>query len=312
MGNSYFHRVKIIPGGSGLPLWLHKKIRLCNAWMCTVCLSRKLTPELFLPTPRQTLSEESVWRWYSNIPLELEFSFLDQCEKDYLAAYYRSAGLLKGWRRPFFRHHYVRTFAEAAAFLLSKQATPRIIDLGGGSGTQCLLLALMGARIFVMDVDCMALRILRKRQAFYQDEIARQLDITVICTNTFHFNYKAIAPIDGVYSLFAFNMMQPTRELLELICPYMDAGSCFVVQDGNPLSWVSKVFPSRRRNVLSPVELESELDNLGFTKVSHRGGVIFPPALWALLPASILRKWDEALGQNWLMPVSHQIVAIKR
>jgi len=267
---------------------------------------------LCVPQPRQALSEEIVWRWYNNISLELEMSFLDQREKAYLSAYYKLAGLLKGWRRSFFYHHYSRTFAQAATFLLKDVDTPRILDLGGGTGTQSLFLALIGASVVVLDMDQMSLRILKKRQAFYEEISGRKLDVKAICANAFQFDYGTIAPIDGLYSLFAFNMIQPSRKLLDLLFPHMSRGSRVVVQDGNRSSWVSKVFPCRRRDVLSPLEFESELENQDFEIVSHSGGVVFPPVFWMVWPTGLLRSLDEKLGHNWLMPVSHQIMAIKQ
>ena len=64
------------------------------------------------------ISEIDIWEWYLNIELELEHSFLNMGEKKYLSDYYYEAGLLRSWRRPFFKHHYARTFTKAVNFVL--------------------------------------------------------------------------------------------------------------------------------------------------------------------------------------------------
>jgi len=75
--------------------------------------------KLCLPNTYDTLSEQFLWEWYSNIPIEIDVGFLNKRQISYLSKYYTEAGLLRKWKSSFFRHHYSRPFAAALSFLLS-------------------------------------------------------------------------------------------------------------------------------------------------------------------------------------------------
>ncbi len=270
--------------------------------------------DLYLPKPGDKLTELLAWQWYSNISFEVADGFLDKEQRLYMTSYYDEAGLLRRWRSFFFRHHYAKTFAAALTFLLSvPKKQPVILDLGCGSGTQSLAFALFGAKVISLDMDDLALNILRRRKDFYERKTGRTLDIQIKNADVFTFNYASIAPIDGVYSLFAFNMMQPSKKLISLIAPHMSKESSIAILDGNRSFWASRFFSWRRRNTMSPTELENDFRQYGYTIIDHYGGVIFPPPLWCCLPYALLSRVDGWLGcRSWLFPVSHQILAGRR
>ena len=258
-------------------------------------------PELF---------EEDAWAWYLNIPLELQDYFLTDEEKSHFAEYYHEAGLLRPWRRSFFRHHYSRTLAQAANFLFAEKQSPLILDLGCGTGTQSLCFALMGARVVAVDMDSLSLSVFKKRIHYYEQISGRSLDITIHEANIFSFDFSSIGTLDGIHSLFAFNMMLPTIKLLDLLADNSRVGCRFAVLDGNNQSWLSKVIPSRRRDqCLSPVQLASELEKRGFRVTSQMAGFSIPPVFWYVLPNRMLHYLDTYLGKNSQLAISHQTLA---
>jgi len=270
--------------------------------------------KLCLPNTYDKLSEQILWEWYCNISVEIDVGFLDKRQQSYLSEYYIEAGLLRKRKSSFFRHHYAKPFSAALSFLLSiPKKRPVILDLGCGTGTQSLAFALLGAKVIALDMDTQALEILHKRKHFYEEKTGRILDIQTGNSNVFAFDFSSIAPIDGLYSLFAFNMMQPSRKLLSLIMPYMATVGRIAILDGNCSSFASRFFPWRRRNVLSPMELKEEIEKYCFETVEHYGGVVFPPALWFIFPYSALTKLDNWFSnKSWVFPVSHQILAQHR
>jgi len=266
-----------------------------------------MIPEIQVP-----LTKEYVWQWYENIPKELNLDFLTDKEEDEVTTYYEEAGLLKPGRRPYFQVHFSNTFTKAAAFLLAGKDTPTIIDIGSGYGTQAIFLALMGARVISVDLDPLALSIQRKRIAFYEKIIQKKLNIDIIEGDSLALDYGSLGPFDGLYSMFAFNMIQPSIDLLEKILPSMGERSRFVIQDGNSSSAVKWIIPSRKRDVLSPRELSDILVNRQFEISDHKGCVVFPPLFWLILPYGLLEIIDSPFRTNWLFPISHQILAVKQ
>lgn len=264
---------------------------------------------LSIPTGTGAPTRREVEAWYRNIQAELADGFLAGERARHVEAYYRDAGLLTPWRRPFFDHHYCESFLRSATFLLGKRPRPRILDLGCGTGTQSLFLALHGARVVALDLDRVALDVLRTRIAFYEKRLGRKLDIQVHCANTFEFDYAAVAPIDGVYSMFAFNMMQPSEGLLQRLLPALAGDARFAIIDGNSVSWLSRWAPGRRRSALSPSAFANLLGDLGFVIREHTGGVAVPPVAWRALPRAWLSPIDRALTRSWFFSVSHLLHA---
>ena len=271
-----------------------------------------MNKQIMIPETQYPLTKKYIWQWYENIPKELSLDFLSDKEKDEVSCYYEEAGLLKSWRRPFFQVHFSNTFTEAAKFLLSGKDSPTIIDIGSGYGTQAIFLALLGARVISVDLDPLSLSIQRKRIAFYEEISQKKLKIDIIEGDSLALDYSALGPFDALYSMFAFNMIQPSSDLLEMILPSMAARSRFVIQDGNASSAVKWIIPSRKRDVLSPQDLSDILIDRQFEIREHKGCVVTPPMFWLILPNGLLEILEAPLRANWLLPISHQILAIKK
>jgi SAM-dependent methyltransferase len=270
----------------------------------------KVNPCLFLPSPTG-ISRGEVWRWYQNVGAELELEpFLPE-EREYFRKYYEEVGLLTNWGKRFFHQHFSKTFWAASSFLMEGNTRPTIVDLGCGCGTQSLFLALKGAKIIALDMDSVALSLIEKRKRFYEEKLQRALDVSIRCLNVFDVDFGAFAPVHGLYSQFAFNMMQPTVKLLESISPHFDPRARVAILDGNNLCWLSRLLPSRRRKVCSPPQLRKEFEHRGFRIEEHCGAIVLPPVAWKLLPNGWIAKPDKFLGRNWFFPVSHQIFAQK-
>ena len=89
--------------------------------------------------------------------------------------------------------------------------------MGCGTGTQSLCFALLGARVIAVDMDSQALSIFKKRIKFYEEKIGRNLNISIYNSDIFTFNLSDYGLLDGIYSLFAFNMMIPAEKLLDIL-----------------------------------------------------------------------------------------------
>lgn len=266
---------------------------------------------IFIPQNTQW-SESDVWSWYSNITIECESIAYSEREIEELVGYYQGAGLLTKWRKPFFRRHYSSSFVSAANFLVGDRYSTRILDVGCGVGTQTLFFALLGHTVLALDVDAGSLNILRKRQKFYEECCGKKLDIIYLNENALDVDFKAIGPINGIHSMFAFNMIQPSSKLLDNVLSGTADRARIAVIDGNCASWVSRIFPHRRREVWSPFEFSAELRRRGFFLVRHKGGTALPPLFFAIAPLNIPITWiDNQLCRSWKFAVSHQIFAEK-
>lgn len=265
--------------------------------------------KLFIP-PRGDFEELDVWRWYQNLFIELELLDINNSQRQHLVDYYNEAGLLRSFRQGFFKRHYSDSFFRAARYCLDGQQGKLILDLGAGTGTQSLFFALQGARVVSLDLDTTSLNILRKRKECYETQLGYELDIEVCEKNAFDLEFRNGMQIDAIYSMFAFNMMQPSDKLLDHLMKSASSNTRICVIDGNNRSWLSRFVPSRRRNVLSPHGLRVAMESREFIIAEHKGGVALPAIFWTLAPLrSLVRRVDGLLRSFWFFAISHQIMA---
>jgi len=268
---------------------------------------------LFLPVSGDIPEERELVGWFGNITVELAEGYLDDDGRRALEAYYHEAGILRRGKADFFRAHFGRPLAIALQHLFGRLPKPRILDLGCGMGTQALLFALLGADVVAVDLDEEALSILAARKAFYETRSGRKLAIETHCGDAFRLEFGEWGPYDAIWSLFAFNMMQPSRVLLNKILSHAAVKCRFAVMDGNRLHWGKGL---RRKPFspvpsLSPPEFAEEMAKRSFRVVGQYSGIGFPPMAWAVAPLGFLRVVEKRLDGRWWFPVSHLILAEK-
>ena len=215
--------------------------------------------------------------------------------------------------RPFFFYHFGPLFVKAVNTFFCEEESPLIVELGCGSGSASILFGLLGARVIGIDLNSNLISACRKRQAFYEAEFG-PLDIRFHVANAFRFDYDQIAPVDGIYSLFAFNTIQPSRELLVRIIPVLKPKGKIVISDGNMDSLYNRLF--RPRSVLTPSEMQSLLSDSHCRVTSLEFHCTIPPVVARIGPAFDLGlKLEHALDQlglkRWL-GVSYTVVAEKQ
>jgi len=269
--------------------------------------------ELYIPFPDEPICNRRVSRWYKNISVELKARFLTQDQCKYLANYYKKAGLLRNWRRPYFYQHFATPFTKAIQHLSINKLPCLILDLGCGMGTQSLFFALLGAEVIGLDADPKALSILEKRKVFYEKISCKELKIKIVYDDALSFNYKSIQPITCVFSMFAFNMMQPSSRLIELFSEVCTFDSRLAIQDVNFASWKGRLVKSRRKSkAICPEELLAELAWHNWEVIDQEGGVSIPPIFWKILPNKVLRAIDDKLSSALFFPVSYLTLAKRK
>jgi SAM-dependent methyltransferase len=262
-----------------------------------------------IPVSGDTLS--FVTSFYEGIQREA-----DQAEakvREALHQYYLPAGLFLPTKRNFFFYHYADSFARVLEFMGGNPDSPdvtTILDLGCGLGTQSLMFAIRGARVVAIDLDGDALDILGKRRLWYSERLGRELDITCVYGNALNFDFHSLGRIDGIQSLFAFNIMQPSRAVLDRICAILRPGGRLAIQDGNRESLWNLVL-GRRRDVLRPDELRRELEQCGMMCRYHRPTGSVPPQVCSLFDKKVIDWLDRRLNSSWRIGVSQQILVEK-
>lgn len=269
---------------------------------------------LFLPSrteinfSKKSSVQNIVKEWYKNIFIELkEISFNDRQLLKIKNQKSHGASLqLNYLKKKFFFHHYVRTTAIAISYLFKKKKDITILDLGCGTGSQSLLFSFLGANVISLDIDEEALNILKIRKKYYEKKSNRILNITICNANSLEFNFEQYGPYDGIYSLFAFDLMQPTILLLDKICPNVKPNGFFIIQTGNRKSWFYRLFKISR--ALSKEDLYKEFKKRNFF-IESIGCFAIPSIFWELLPQELIRYIDSILVKSSLFAISYLHIA---
>jgi len=258
---------------------------------------------------KMQLNTDDLKKWYENISIEYKIIPWSKNYYEKFCNYYKEAGLISNpLKRNFFHHHYSRTLWIAITnFFSLKKSNIKILDLGCGMGTQSLLFALLGAEVVGIDIDDVALDIFKIRKSFYEKISGRRLRIIIKHSNAFTFDYEKYGPFDGVYSLFSFNLIQPTRRFMDILCAHLNRGAILLIQDGNKNMWFNRIF--RPRKVLSKNELCKEFIRRDIGGIRIIGGYAIPPIFWHFLPNKALKKIDNFLTKFEIFSVSYLYIA---
>lgn len=256
----------------------------------------------------EEINQETIAFWFRNLLIEIEDGGYNETQiamlkdpKNYYGKY------LNKNTRPFFLRHFSGPIAEAINFLFEFGKSPRIMDFGCGCGSQSLLFAMLGAEVIGFDISREAIATCEARKQFYEERSGKRLNFTPVCGDIFDIKLEHLGPFNALYSLSAFNMMQPSGRLISKISKVMNDDARLAIQDGNRLSWVGRFF--RKRRVLSPPELATELNKNGWKVVSQKGCISIPPIFWSFIPNELLRPMDAWLSSSWFFSLSHLTLA---
>jgi len=267
--------------------------------------------KLYRPEDPLDLTANGVQDYLLNVLTELveiDFSARERSMQDKMMF----GRLLDERTRPFFFYHFTPLLQKAVEVFFSQKEDPLIVELGCGSGSASILFGLLGAKVVGIDQDANLINACRKRQAFYE-KLFGALDIRFHAADVFNFDYEDLAPLDGIYSLFALHLMQPSRGLLSSVIPTLGPGGKLVVSDGNPSAIFNALF--RRGAAPKPREMADQLCALGCKVISLKYDCIIPPRLVKskqLFPLAV--KGEKALHTMGLMRwlgVSYTVIAEK-
>ena len=207
-----------------------------------------------------------------------------------LFLYYRDAGLVSPWTRPYFYDLYSTFLAGIQSLFITHPSPICVIDLGCGVGTTGIFCALNSIPYHGFDICRSSLGIAGKRSSELGkvvNGLASYLSPTFSCLDCT--NLDAIAQVVDfsdalVVSQFAFNMMDPlTSHLLERILSYGVRG--VVLLDGNPDYCLSSLLPasSHRCTKLSPGYVSSLLKSYPSFHLEVFPGAVLPKGSPSLL-----------------------------
>jgi SAM-dependent methyltransferase len=138
-----------------------------------------------------------------------------------------------GYRQRFgryIRHHYCGQTAEITGLIRARRS-PRLLEIGGGCGSEALWFALQGARVVAVDVNEERLAVARARKEIVERGIGRPLDLEFrLCSL---FDLDEAAGFDLIWMEQAFHHVEPRAEVYPTIARLLAPDGHVVISEAN-------------------------------------------------------------------------------
>jgi 2-polyprenyl-3-methyl-5-hydroxy-6-metoxy-1,4-benzoquinol methylase len=221
---------------------------------------------------------ENVTKISDFLELWLKSSVLPAVEQKTLEKYYSS------YRRHFperLKYFYDRQLAEVTG-LIKKLGSPRILEIGCGTGTESLWMALQGAHVDAVELKVDRLNTAKARLAFLEKDLGRSLHCQFLQQSVLELGVEG--GYDIVWMEQAFHHLEPREEVVKKIVSLLKPGGFVVNSEANALNPLLQAQLVKRR---------------GFKTIGHfedASGKKHPYGNERILPASRLSKLFEKEG----------------
>jgi SAM-dependent methyltransferase len=251
----------------------------------------------------------------NNLDLEIKAGLFEKNELALILNEKLYGKYLNFRKRKFFLYHFIPLWEYSIQKIFDYKKEPKVLDLGCATGTSSFLFSSLGAKVAGIELEEELVNICNKRKIIY-NKTNRDLKVNYFQSDVFTFPYENQGPFDVVFSLFAFNLMQPSKTLIEKIIPNLGSGGMVLIIDGNQDSIYSMLLPSRKRvSVLKPSEIKILLKSYDFNIIDLKYFCFIPPFLFRFKIFTILGELAEkVLSYFKLMKIfgtTYAITAIK-
>lgn len=270
--------------------------------------------EIFFPS--FPIKDGDIENYLNNLNLEIEAGLYEKSELTLLLTRKLYGRYLSFKNKQFFLYHFIPLWEYSIKKIFNYKKEPNVLDLGCATGTSSFLFSSMGAKTIGVDLQEELISICNKRKNIYTKSY-KNFEGSYFQSDVFLFPYENYAPFDVIFSLFAFNLMQPSKKLIEKIIPSLTDGGIIIIIDGNQSSIYSKLIPSRKRNsVLKPSELKDLLKIYNFSTVDLKYFCFIPPIFFRfkflLFIGKIIEKCILFLKLEKIFGTTFSITAVKK
>jgi SAM-dependent methyltransferase len=175
------------------------------------------------------------------LTLWLTHELLPPAQQQILRDYYA------GYRRHFpprLQHYYRRQMQEVMA-LLAARPRSRVLEIGCGTGTESLWMAMHGAAVDAVELTQERFVVANARKAVLERDLGRPLDCTFI--NVSLLDIEPEAPYDIVWMEQAFHHLEPRDVVVRKVAALLKPGGHVVISEANALNPLLQMQMFRQR-----------------------------------------------------------------
>lgn len=244
------------------------------------------------PASPEDLRPDHIWDFYQRAEQERVEGGYGEDELRHLFDYVSGVGTMRS-NKAYFMRNYCEPLCNAVKDIFGTGASPRILDVCCGTGTQALMFAILGGRVVGLDYNEGQLATLRTRKAYYEGRTGLDLDIEIVQASVFDFDFASLGTFDAAYSHIGVGRLLSAEEIFDRIGATLRPSGVLALKNGNPQCLWLRVFgraqkdSPRRRYIAAARER-------GYAVERAAGPTALPKKLWAIPAAA--RGFDAVFG----------------
>lgn len=247
-----------------------------------------------VPKRIKDITLQDVWHFIQVAQLEAQQAGYEDLHREKLMSFTYGVGNSLT-RCAYYRQAYCRPLHRALTTMFSKRESPRILDIGCGTGGQAILFAVNGGNVLGLDVDEEQMATARARIKYFEQRTSK-LNIELRNADVTNCDFASFGKFDAAYSHGCISRFLPADEIFKRIRPALETGGELIIKSENPDCLLIKA--SNRR----AVDLSGRRQFLEAAKKHHfrplivAGTTAVPRKFW------FLEEWTHAVDW-WLRKI---------
>jgi SAM-dependent methyltransferase len=229
-----------------------------------------------------------IWHFIQVVQLELKEAGYRDEEFDKLTNFTHGLGNSFS-RHAYYRQAYCRPLWRAMRAMFERWKSPRVVDIGCGTGGQAILFAASGASVVGLDLDELQISTARKRIVYFQ-QCTRKLDIRIEIADVTQCDFAAYGQFDVAYSHGCIARYVRAEDIFRRLRPALGPGGLVIMKNQNPDGLAMRIRRtggdlSNREDFLRAAK------ECGYRPVVVSGTTAVPRALWFAGEATHIVDW---------------------
>jgi 2-polyprenyl-3-methyl-5-hydroxy-6-metoxy-1,4-benzoquinol methylase len=181
--------------------------------------------------------------------------------------------------------------------MFGRWKSPRVLDIGCGTGGQAILFAASGASVVGLDLDELQISTARKRIEYFE-QCTRKLDIRIETADVTQCDFASYGQFDVAYSHGCIARYVRAEEVFKRLRPALSPGGLVIMKNQNPNSLAMRAMRmggdlSNREDFLRAAK------DCGFRSVVVSGTTAVPRKLWFAGEGTHVVDWFL----RWIKPL---------
>lgn len=188
---------------------------------------------------------------------------------DFLLKWFESNWLDKNTQKTFEKYYagYIRLFSKRLQFfyksqtdevmkLIKDKESPELLEVGCGTGTESLWMALQGAKVTSIDIKSERLEVAQKRLGVLEEGCGKKIECQF--KNVSVLDLPESAKYDIIWMEQAFHHLEPRDKVCEKISKILKPGGHVVISEANAWNLLIQVLLFKRRGFNTICEFTDE------------------------------------------------------